>query len=51
VAMQSRVNREYRRELSTHPCGAQDQHSGGVVSYFHHLRVAHKEVQDQVAQD
>ena len=50
VATQSRVNREYRRELSTHPCGAQDQRSGGVVSYLHHLGVARQEVKDPVTQ-
>jgi hypothetical protein len=27
----------------------EDQRSGGVVSYLHHLGVAHQEVQDPVA--
>jgi hypothetical protein len=31
------------------PC-VEDQHSGGVVSYLHHLRAAHQEVQYPVAQ-
>ena len=40
VAMQSWVNREYRRGLRTHPCGA----------YPHHLGAARQEVQYPVAQ-
>ena len=31
------------------PC-VEGQHSGGVVSYLHHLGAAHQEVQDPVAQ-
>jgi hypothetical protein len=52
VSTQSRVNREYRRGLSTHTCGAPvlSISEGGVVSYLHYLRAARREVQDPVAQ-
>ena len=38
--------------LSTYPWGprVEDQQSGGVVSYRHHLGAARQEVQDPVAQ-
>ena len=53
MAMQSCVNSECRRGLRPHPCGApgvEDQRSGDVVSYLHHLGSARLEVQDPVAQ-
>jgi hypothetical protein len=52
VATQSWLNREYRRGLSTDPCGApvlRIRRSEGVVSY--HLGAARQEVQDPVAQN
>ena len=49
MATQSWVNREYRRGLRTHPCGAPQQ-SGDVVSYLHHLWAAHREVQHPMTQ-
>ena len=51
VATQSWVNREYRRGLRTHPCGAPVLRiSGDVVAYPHHLGAARQEVQYPVAQ-
>ena len=52
MATQSCVNREYRRGLSTHPCGAPELRISEVevVSYLHHLGAALQEVQDPVAQ-
>jgi hypothetical protein len=50
VVTQSWVNREYRRELSTHPCGAPLLRISGVVSCLQHLGAARQEVQDSVAQ-
>jgi hypothetical protein len=47
AATQSWVNREYRRGLSTHPCGAPVLRISVVeiaVSYLHHLGVARQEV-------
>jgi hypothetical protein len=54
MATQSWVNREYRRGLRTHPCGAPVLRISGVevdiVSSPHRLGVARQEVQDPVAQ-
>jgi hypothetical protein len=51
LATQSWVNRDYRRGLSTHPCGAPVLRiSGGVFSYVHHLGVARQEGQYPFAQ-
>ena len=52
MATQSWVNREYRRGLSTHPCGAPVFRISGVevVSYTHHLGAARQKVQNPVAQ-
>ena len=52
MTMQSWVNREYRRGLRTHPKGpsVEDQRSGDVVSYLHHLGAARQEGQDSIAQ-
>jgi hypothetical protein len=47
VPTQSWVNMEHA--LLWGPC-VEDQHSGGVASYLHHLSVACQEVQDPVAQ-
>ena len=46
-ATQSCVNSEYRRGLSTEPCGAPvlSQSGGGVVAHPHSLGSAHQEVQ------
>ena len=50
VATQSWVNREYRRGLSMHPCGAPLLRFSEVVSYLQHLGAARQEVQDPVVQ-
>jgi hypothetical protein len=51
MATQSWMNREYRRGLRTHLCGALVVRSDGdVVSYPHHLGTARQDVQDPVAQ-
>ena len=52
MATHSWVNREYRRGMRTHPCGAlvEEQQSGDLVSYLHHLGAARQEVQDLVVQ-
>ena len=50
MATQSWVNREYRRGLRTWGPSVEDQRSGDVVSYLHHLGAARQEVQDPVAQ-
>ena len=45
-AMQSWVNREYRRGLSTHPWGGssvEDQRGRCVATYTHHLGAASQE--------
>jgi hypothetical protein len=52
-AMQSWVNREYRRGLKTHPCGAPVLRISRVevlFPTFHHLGAARQKVQDPVAQ-
>ena len=44
MATQSWVNREYRRGLSTHPCGSpvlRGQRGGGDIAYPHHLGSDH----------
>ena len=54
MAMQSWVNREYRRGLRKHPCGAPVLRISGVemlLPTFHHLGVARQKVQNPVAQD
>ena len=54
MATQSWVNREYRRGLRTHPCGAPVLRISGVemllLLYPHHLGAARQEVQYPVAQ-
>ena len=52
LAMQSWVNREYRRGLSTHPCGAPVLRISvaDVATYPYHLGAARQEVQDPVAE-
>ena len=51
MATQSWVKREYRRGLSTHPCGEPVLRiSEGVVFYLHHLGATRQEVQGPVAQ-
>ena len=52
VAKQSWVNRENRKGLSTHSCGApcvEGQIGRGDAAYPHHLGSALQEVQDAVA--
>ena len=41
------MNREYLRGLSN---SVEDQRSGDVVSYIHHLGAAYQEVHDPIAQ-
>jgi hypothetical protein len=51
LATQSWVNREYRRGLSTNPCGApvlRVRMAEVMYSYTHHLVLARQEVQDPV---
>ena len=51
MATLSWVNREYRRGLSTHPCGGpsvEGQRSGDVVSYLHHLGAAVRKSRTQL---
>ena len=53
MAPQSRVNREYKRGLSTHLCGAPVLRISGVEMLFPTLTTwgaARQEVQDPVAQ-
>ena len=51
IATQSWVNREYRRGLSMHPCGAPVLRvREEVVFYLHYLGAARQEVQDPIAQ-
>ena len=52
LATQLWVNREYRRGLSTHPCGAPMLRISvaDVVAYPHHLGLTRQEVQDPVAE-
>ena len=53
MATQLWVNREYRRGLRTHPCGAPVLRISGVemlFTYPHHLGAARQKVQYPVAQ-
>ena len=52
MAMQSWVNREYRRGLRTPLWGpfVENQRGGDVVTYLHYLGADRQRVQDSVAQ-
>ena len=50
MATHSWVNREGRRGLRTHPCGAPVLRISEVEMLFPTLTTAHQEVQDPVAQ-
>ena len=51
MAPQSWVNREYRRgHAPLWGPSVEDQRSGDVVSYLHHLGAACQKVQDPIAQ-
>ena len=51
MATQSWVNRDYKKGLNTHPCGAPLLRISeeNVFSYIHHLGAARQEVQDPIA--